>query len=127
MPFVRFTEVGRSHTPRVSISQSGLIGLSKGARTRFSVDNSTHCVLYYDDQAKRIGIELTNDSAAEGAQKIRLGRTGVDVSGRSFLSFFGIEVNETTLYPICRDADTGYLIIDLSKGRPRGKGQAKGL
>lgn len=124
MGFIRFTEIGKSYTPRASISKSGLIGLNNGARKRHDIENFSHCILYYDADTKRIGIELTRDSNAEGSQKIRFRPTGADIAGRSFLSFFNIELEETLLFPVTRDSESGFLIIDTTSGRPRGKSRS---
>jgi hypothetical protein len=96
-----------------------MIGLNDGARRRFQLDDYQYCILYFDPESKRVGIELTNDKDVEGAQKIRFRKTGSDVAGRSFLSFFGIEGLETATYPLSKDEGTGYLIIDMTKGRVR--------
>lgn len=125
MGFVRFTETGKSYTPRASVSTTGLIGLNDGARKRFGVDGFTHCILYYDADTKRIGIEFTSDSSVEGAQKIRFRPTGADIAGKSFLSFFGIQPEETLLFPVVKDNETGFLIIDTASGKARGKSKSR--
>ena len=121
MKLIKFTEIGKSYTPRASISKTGLIGLNNGARKRFNLDNYTRGVLYFDEDSGNICIELTTDVNAVGAQKIRFRPTGADIAGRSFLSFFGIEINETLICPINRDEETGFLFIDRSCGVVRGK------
>lgn len=125
MGFVKFTNTGKSFTPRVSISKSGLIGLNNGARNRFGIEKYQYCVLYYDADEMKIGIEFTGNKDADGVQKIRFRNTGADIAGKSFLSFFGIDTTETRVYPIAKDDTTGYLVVNLSEGVVRGKSKEK--
>ncbi len=75
MAFIKFTEHGRSFAPRASISRTGTLSFSYGARNRHLADYK-FCVLYYDPDTRRIGIELTNDDNAEGHAKSGLGQRG---------------------------------------------------
>lgn len=120
MAFVKFKDVNRSHALKASISTTGVLSFNDGARRRFQMDEKRFCVLYYDEEAKIIGIEFTKDEHAEGAKNIRLRQTGADISAKSFLDFFEIRVEKTTLYEIVRDKDSGWAIIELSRGRERG-------
>lgn len=123
MAFIKFTEHGRSYAAKASISKNGMLSFSDGARKRFEMDKSRFCILYYDPETKRIGIEFTTDKNAEGARKIRFRSTGADVAAKSYVDFFDIGIKETMLFPIEKDNDTGYAIIELSKGKPRLKKQ----
>lgn len=122
MAFVRFTEAGRSFSPKATVSSYGMIGFNDGARKRFRLDEYKSAVLYYDADNRRIGVELTNDEHAQGARKIRFRVTGADIAAKSFVDFFGIAVPETTVYPLAKDQDSGFLVIDLAQGIARGKG-----
>lgn len=123
MAFVRFTNSGKSFSPRASLGRTGLLGLNDGARRKFDLDQHPYCALYYDAEQMMIGIELLDDNATDGAQKIRLRKTGADIAIKSFIEFFAIEVKETTLYGVTRDESTGYLVIDMKNGRKRGIGR----
>ena len=125
MAFIKFTEHGRSYEAKASISQTGMISFSDGARKRFIMDDKGMCVLYYDPDTKKIGIELTSDKTAEGARRIRLRNTGADIAAKGFLQFFNICVKETMLYTLELDDNTGYLVIDMSKGKARMNRSAK--
>ncbi len=120
MPFVRFTQSGRISTPRVSLSRIGMLTFNHASRIKYKLQDYNHVVLYYDDERRRIGIELTNNTGADGATRLRVRSTGADVSAKSFMSFFAIQLNATTSYPLCRDEETGYLVFDLEEGRERG-------
>jgi hypothetical protein len=116
MAFERFVEGGRSYSPKASLNRSGLIGLNEGARKRFELENFKYCVLYYDRDARRIGIQLTNDPNEQGIRKVRLRPTGADVSAKSFFQFFDLDVRVTKSYPVARDPESEYLIVDLKGG-----------
>lgn len=119
MPWVRYVHTGRSQSVKASVSPNGRLGFSSGARQRFGLDDFTHAVLYFDADTRRIGVELTNDPCIEGAVRIRPRKTGADVFCRGFLEYFAITPQSTASYAIERDPDSGWLIIDLSSGRPR--------
>lgn len=119
MAFVKFTEHGRSYTSRASISKNGMLSFSDGARRRFGMDERGMCVLYYDADTRRIGIEFTDNESAEGARRIRLRSTGADVAAKSFVEYFNIGVRETMLFSVERDEETGLAVIDLESGRKR--------
>lgn len=97
-----------------------MLSFNEGAKTRFSIGDYGFCVLYYDADTNRMGIELVNDPAAEGAKRLRHRDTGSDVAAKSVMDFFAISVTRTTSYDIVRDAQSGLLVIDLRSGRERG-------
>jgi len=120
MAFVKFTEPGRSYAAKASVSKTGMLSFSDGCRRRFQMNDYTHCVLYYDADTRRIGVELTNDASAEGVRKMRLRETGSDVAAKSFVDYFDLGIRETIVCPVDRDEETGYLVVDLTKCRKRG-------
>ena len=123
MPFVKFTETGRSYAARASLSSIGVIGLHDGTRRRYGLDKYAFCVLYYDRDTKRIGIELTNNPEDPGARKITMReKTGAEIRARNFVDFFGIAVQETTVYLVAKDDSSGLLVIDMATGKKRGGG-----
>jgi hypothetical protein len=126
MPFVKYTGGGRSYVPRASISKTGMISFTEGAKQRFRMSDYGFAVLYYDEESRRIGIELVTDESAEGARRIRHRDTGCDMAAKSFLDFFDIGVRRTTAYQIARDSETGYLVVDLTTGRERGAETGQG-
>ncbi len=94
---------------------------------KFHLDKYQNCVLYYDENTKRIGIELTQDENAKGIKSLRIRQpkggeaAGADISAKSFLDFFGIGVTSTTIYPVAQDPETGLLVVDLNTGKTRRK------
>ena len=119
MAFVKFNKPGRSFKPRVSISSRGLISFSGGAVKRFEMDKHEWCALYYDAESRIVGIELLNTDESDEAIRLRLRSTGADISGSSFLSFFDIEIRDTSMYELVKDDESGYLVFNLNKGTIR--------
>lgn len=98
MSFEKFTDVGRSYKPKISITKSGLISFNKGSVNRFKLDDYEYAILYYDKEDSRIGVELTNDKNGEGACKLRKRSSGADISAKSFFDYFAIDYKETKRY-----------------------------
>jgi hypothetical protein len=119
MGFVKFTETGKSFTPKATISPRGMISFNDGSRRKYKLDAYKCCVLYYDYEDKKVGIELTNDESAEGAVKLRLRATGADIGAKSFIDFFEIAPEVTTMYFVTSGNEENWLVIDLGKGRER--------
>ena len=121
MPFERFAETGRGYSPRASMSKAGLIGLNKGAVQRYDVDIYKLCVLYFDRETRRIGIEFTNDADARGARPIRKGKAGgAFIGAKNFLEYYDIAPSATTLIPVDRDEEANLLVLELGRGTLRG-------
>lgn len=119
MAFIKFTERGKSYAAKATISKAGMLSFSDGAKRRYRMGDYQYCVLYYDPDTKRIGIELTNNTEAEGARKIRHRDTGCDVSAKAFLEYFNIGYRKTTRFELERDEDSGMLVINLTNGAVR--------
>jgi hypothetical protein len=119
VPFVKFTETGKSFTPKISISSRGLIGFNQGARKRFEIDKYTFCVLYYDLETRRVAFEFSTDEQAEGAIRIRLRSIGADIGAKSFLTFFNILPTATFMYSAQPGDHPNWVVIDLNGGKER--------
>lgn len=119
MAFVRYTKKGRSFTPKISISAAGMISFNSAARKQFDLEKYDLCVLFYDPDARLVGVKPTNDKKEEGARKLRMRvSTGADVSARSFLNYFQIDFSKTTTYDASIDKD-GLIVFNLNKGTVR--------
>lgn len=127
MPFEKFTEIRRSHMAKVSISPTGMISFSDGAKRRFGLKDYDFCILYYDKDSKKIGIELTKEEHADGAINLRKRTTGAYIAAKSFVDFFNLGFTNTMIFHLERDEKSGYLIIDLNKGKKRMKKKDAGM
>lgn len=119
MAFQLFRDYGKSMLPKVTITKYGSICLNQGAKSKFRTGDYQFCRLYFDPDTRRIGIELTNDSSLEAVRALRQTRHGTEVSARSFLNAWEIDYSVTQIYDVQKDRETGFLVIDLSTGRPR--------
>ena len=91
MAFERFTNTARSFKPRVTVRQSGTIGLNAGAVNRFGLRKFNFAVLFYDKGEKRIGIKPA-EQEEQGAHKLNLGKSGgAWIGARRFLEFYDIQ------------------------------------
>ena len=128
MPFERFTQVGGSFLPMVSIRKNGQVGFSQGSLKRFGLDEGEHSiVLFYDRDAKVIGMKPTTDPREQGAMKLvkrtattPSGKTSISsyISARSFLNFYNIAYREKIRHyePVWSD-DHKMILVDLTKER----------
>jgi len=117
MAYVKFTKTGsRIGVPKASIWTRGQIGFNQGAVAEYKLDSYTYAVLYYDEEAKNIGFELTNDAKAEGATKLIVRKNaGISMSALSFLKTFKIDFSETRQYNLSYDKAINMYEIDLNK------------
>ena len=117
MGFEKFEESGSGRgrpagtDPMVSIRKSGSIGINKAALDEF-VDDSGGAVMYYDEEASRIGIELVADKDEdEAAYSITKSDSGGTIAPKAFLWKYDLIPEVTTQYePIEED---GMVVIDL--------------
>ncbi len=120
MGFVKFTKTkSRIGTPKVSIWSRGQIGFNQGAVTQYKIDKEkvSYAVLYYDEERKMIGIELTNDGAAEGATKLIFREGGgTSFSAIPFLKTYGIDYSDTHQYNVEYDSRSELFVVDLKSG-----------
>ncbi len=121
MPFIKFTESGRSFAPKATISTHGALSFNEGACSRFGIKTHEAVVLYYDPEEFLIGIELTQDKTVEGARPLRKRTMGADLAIKPFLDRWDIFPKGTTSYPLVMDEETGLLIVDVKRGTRRGK------
>lgn len=120
MGFVKFTKTkSRIGTPKVSIWSRGQIGFNQGAVTYYKIDKDkySYAVLYYDEDRNMIGIELTNDSAAEGATKLIFREGGgASFSAIPFLKTYGIDYSESQQFDVEYDNRSELFVVDLKSG-----------
>lgn len=92
MAWEKFTKVGRSLKPRISIRGLTHIGFNSAAIIEFKLGDYGFGVLFYDKDNKRIGIKLSNDKDEEGALKLRVrDKSGASIPARSFIAYYKLE------------------------------------
>lgn len=92
MGWVKFTKTGRSFKPKVSVRGDSQIGFNRAAIRDFKLTEYNFAILFFDEQAKRIGIKLTNDKNEEGVCKLRVREeAGASIPARSFIACYNLE------------------------------------
>lgn len=117
MAFERFTQVGKSFKPVVSIWMRGQVGFNQGAVNVAGIKEGSLVVFFFDKDDERIGFKFTTDDSEEGALKIKVLPTGAMVSAKSFLDFYQIDHKRTRKYDFSFDHDAGMFVLDLKGGR----------
>jgi hypothetical protein len=123
--FEKFTKVGSSFAPMVSLRKQGAIGLSQGALNRFGLaEGDWYVVLYFDRTAKILGIQPTQNAAEEGAVKLikrravgKHGKASISssISAKSFFEYYGLPMAETRTFLASQDDQAKMIIVDLNK------------
>jgi hypothetical protein len=122
----KFTRVGGSFSPTVSVRKDGSLGLSQGALNRFNLqDDDWYAVLYYDRNIRIIGIQPTKDSSAEGAIKIIkrksksviTGKESVSaaIAARAFFQYYNISLAESKSYSGKWDEQQQMILVNLTE------------
>lgn len=97
--------------PTIAIASSGQIIFNRRARLMFELEAYSHCVLYFDPDTRRVGIELSGDEAIGMA--ISYSATGsAFIAGRSFLRAHNLRRLDTTRHRLTRDEESGLLVFD---------------
>lgn len=115
MAFEKFTLRGRGFKPQASIWSRGQISFNQGAVRRYNIDKHKYAMLFFDPDTSRIGIRLTNSENEDGIQKIGVRKSGVMLSAKSFLEYYGVDFSETRKYTLQKTEDEGFLLIDLKE------------
>ncbi|MFQ5730096.1 MAG: hypothetical protein ACE5GN_07025 [Waddliaceae bacterium] len=113
MGFERFTKVGVSYKPRISIRANGQFGFTAGAVKKFHLNDYKFAVLFYDKEASRIGIKLTNEPE-EGICRLQVKSTNAFLSARAFLDYYGIDYGETKRYDAEWSEEDEMVVIALA-------------
>ncbi len=116
MGYKRFTGTGKCHNPKISINRMGMLGLNDAARQKFEIDKYKFCVLFYDEDERKIGLQLTN-KAQLGAIRIRRRSVGAAIGAKSFFHYFAILPDVNTRYEAKLEGDM--IVICLNEGKRR--------
>lgn len=125
MAFEKFTKTGGRFRPKVSIWSRGQIGFNQGAIRYLGLEETSYIIFYYDPDTKRIGLEVTNDENAEGANKVKIRQTGASVGAKSFLDYYQIDYGKTRSYDVGVDKESGLNVVDLAEGDEEDAGDAE--
>jgi hypothetical protein len=112
MAFERFTKTGgRGYIPKVSIWGKGQIGFNQGAVNKFNLNNFEYAVLFYDSENKKIGMKFTNDKENGIVKLVKRAGSGISMSAKAFLDFYGIDYSEKKRYTLSYDKENDLYIL----------------
>lgn len=115
MAFEKFTLRGRGFKPQASIWSRGQISFNQGAVRRHKIDKYKYAMLFFDPDTSRIGIKMTNNENEDGIQKIGIRKSGVMLSAKAFLEYYGVDFSETRRYTLHKSDEEDFLLIDLKE------------
>ena len=118
MGFEKFDEAGSGRgrpagtEPMISIRKSGSIGVNRTALEEFFEDDEG-AVLYFDEDANRIGIEPVPDTDADdAAYTVSVTDSGGTIAPKAFLETYDLIPEVTTQYdPVWDDNDDQSLVV----------------
>lgn len=118
--FERFEKIGSIFKSRVSISRTGVISFTEGAKNAFklSQENAKYVELYYDRHARVIGLNFRSDQNG-AVVTTHFRETGLDFATKAFLDYYGILPRETSFYEVEKDQESGFIIIKLDTAKIR--------
>ena len=112
--FDKFTQQGRSFSPKISIRKRGQIGFNNGAVKRFKLNEFNYAVMYISKDRTKIAFKFTSDDE-EGSVKIAKRSNNFFVSGKSFLDYYDIPYDESKTYSAEWSEEQSIAIIDISQ------------
>ncbi len=113
MAFERFTHVGKSYRPKISIRSNGQIGFNFGAIEKFSLGKFQYAVLYYDQESKKVGIQLTGNKDEEGACTLRVKNGNASIAAKSYLDYYSINYSKTMRFDASWDEKEEMIIATI--------------
>ena len=118
--FERFEKIGSIFKSRVSISRTGVISFTEGAKNAFGLSRETakYVELYYDRRARVIGLNFRSDQNG-AVVTTHFRETGLDFATKAFLDYYGILPRETSFYEVEKDLESGFIIIKLDTAKIR--------
>ena len=103
----------RADTPEVSIWKKGTIAFTKAAEEQYGIKQYRYASLYFDPDARKIGIKLTNDrSRPKDVFKITPGKSNLVITAPQFFIKFKLSTEKTKRYEILEEDDM--LVIKLA-------------
>jgi len=123
--FEKFKSPGSRNSVKISIRESGVIGISQGALDKAGIkDEKWYAVLFFDKDQKVVGIRPTQESKEEGAAKIiynakeRDGKMliSASISAKPFIAAYDIPNPKTKSFKAewLPELNGGMLVADIS-------------
>ena len=124
MAFVMFPNDGeRSYSPRSALTKGGVISFNKSAVKRFGLTEYQYCLLYYDAEEQKIGIEFSKEATNKAMVRLRQRISGAEINSKGFFSYFDILPKQLIVCDIETSEQENKLILNLKTGIRKGKSQ----
>lgn len=119
MGFEKFDEAGSGRgrpagaDPTISLRKSGSIGVNQAALDEY-FDDEDGAVMYFDEDADRVGIEpVADNDADDAAYTVSKTDSGGTIAAQAFLERYDLLPDVTTQYAPAWDDDETLVTIDL--------------
>jgi hypothetical protein len=113
MAFEKFTAVGKSFAPKLSIRSNGQIGFNFGAIEKYGLSKYPYAVLFYDKDTNKIGVKITKNKDEEGACKLSVRNGNASIGAKSFLDYYSIPYSKTARFETVWDEKEEMIIASL--------------
>jgi hypothetical protein len=124
MAFVMFPNDGqRVSAPRAALTKGGVISFNRSAVKKFGLADYQRCILYYDADEQKIGVEFSNDETNNATVTLRHRVSGAEISSKNFFSYFNILPTELILCEIERAEQENRLILNVKEGVTKERSQ----
>ncbi len=115
MAWEKFTGVGRSYKPKLSIRGENQIGFNLAAIEKFNLKEG-YAVLYFDKENKKIGVKIAHDKSEEGACKLSVRPdSGASISAKSYITCHGLDKLSTKRFPAYWDEEVQMIVADITE------------
>nr|WP_320048606.1 hypothetical protein [uncultured Desulfuromonas sp.] len=113
MAYERFERPGERLSKKISVWKQGVLHLSKGTMNAFTLNGLGFCSLYYDRDAKRVGLQFFASPDIPGTVRLSYRDVGAVIPAKSFFDCYQINYNPSRQYFLDRDEESGLLFFDL--------------
>ncbi|MFY9367964.1 MAG: hypothetical protein WAR40_04760 [Desulfomonilia bacterium] len=103
----------RAEKPQVSIWKKGTIAFTKAAEEHYGIKSYRYALLFFDPEARKIGIKLTKERSDPDLYKVTPGKSNLVITAPPFFREFKIPIKETKRYDLYKEGDM--LVIRLEK------------
>ena len=124
MSFVMFPNDGqRAYSPRAALTKGGVISFNRSAVKKFNLTDYQYCLLYYDAEEQKIGIDFSNDATNNAMVRLRQRISGAEINSKGFFSYFDILPKELIVCDIETSEQENRIILNLKEGIRKRKSQ----
>jgi len=120
--FEKFTDTESSFAARITIRQTGQFGFNTGAINRYSMNDFSYCVLYFDPIRKAVGLELKSEQC-EGGIEIKKTDSNTYLRAKNFCDRYGIDYSESHRFELRKEEESGFLFFEISKELTKEQGE----